>query len=65
MSRAAVRTAKHTYFGKGLGFRGLNVDVRAGLLCQNLRTGDERRPKPFKSKGCGVGGAGGGGHDSG
>ena len=53
------------YFGKGLGSRGLDADVRAGLLCQNLRTGDERRPKLFKSKECGVGGAGGGGHNSG
>ena len=42
--------AKHKYFGNGLGSRGLDADVRAGLLCQNLRTGDERRPKPFKSK---------------
>ena len=57
--------AKHKYFGKSLGSRGLDADVRAGLLCQNLRTGDERRPKPFKSKECGVGGAGGGGDNSG
>lgn len=46
----APESSRHKTFSDSLESRRLDADIRAGLLCQNLRTGDERRPKHLKSK---------------